>query len=60
MNLSNKTLLSSDLPLKCSFIFGKLRFLGLRSASTYAAEREQMVFALYAEPQGGKAIIVVD
>jgi hypothetical protein len=60
MKLSNKALLSSDLPSKCSFTLGKLRFLGLLSALTDAAERVQRVFAHYAEPQGGKAAFVVD
>ncbi|MBQ5899203.1 MAG: hypothetical protein IIW87_04755 [Alistipes sp.] len=58
--MSNKALLASGLTSKCSFTLSKLRFLALRPASTDAAEREQRVFAHYAEPQGGKATIVVD
>ena len=55
--LSNKALSASVLPLKCSFTLGKLRFLGRRSASTDAAEREQRVLVLFAEPQGGKVFL---
>ena len=33
MNLSNKALLASALSVKCSFMFNKLRFYGLRAAS---------------------------
>ena len=51
--------MTSGLTSKCSFTLSKLRFLALRPASTDAAEREQRVFAHYAEPQGGKATIVV-
>jgi hypothetical protein len=36
-----------------------LRILDLRPASTDNAEREQRVLALFAEPRGGKATLVV-
>ena len=54
---SNKALLASGLSLKCSFTLSKLRFLGLRPASTDAAERAQRVLVLFAEPRGGKVFL---
>ena len=49
--------MTSGLTSKCSFTLSKLRFLALRPASTDAAEREQRVLALFAEPQGGKVFL---
>ncbi|MBQ7786829.1 MAG: hypothetical protein IJ378_01525 [Alistipes sp.] len=51
--------MASGLPSKCSFTPSKLRFLGLRPASTDDAEREQSVLTHFAEPRGGKATLAV-